>query len=197
MESHDEKIYMLIVEGQREEANADHYFEQAIELIERHYVKRIILNFSNRLPVDETEGIARETLVAVYYGLPTYSGDATTLKSWIRKIAHNKATDYHRDRNRSDTSEELWEQIKISRESTPESMLVEADETQRKNALIDCALPKLPFRYQVVIKLRRLEKLTPKEIAWVLDASVDYVRTLHVRATKKLREEVEKLEREG
>jgi len=207
MESHDEKIYMLIVEGQRGGANANYYFEQATELISQYYnsiIIRSIIRYSNRdrskrgtLPTADIEEIAQEILISVYRSLPTYPGNETGLKPWILRIAVRRVADYYRSRKSLDSLEELQEPIEDPQASSPEEIVAEAEEARLQKDLIDRALAKLPWRYRMAIRLRFQERLSPQALASVLDTSIENVRTIHSRAIIRLSEAVKKLEQEG
>lgn len=143
---------------------------------------------------DYAEDLTQEVFIKVNNNLDKFRGDSS-LTTWIYKIATNIANDHFRSvsyRNNtkqtissSDLSKRKNYEIALMdiKELTPEQQLIKDE----MNSCIDNFISQLNENYRTVILLRDYEGLKNKEIADILEVSIDTVKIrLHrARATLK------------
>jgi RNA polymerase sigma-70 factor (ECF subfamily) len=125
--------------------------------------------------------LTQDVFIKVYENLG--SVDMTRpIQPWIYRIAHNEAANYLRTISRkkeSQLEDEQWNTF-----SGPET--VDSMEAEDNKELILKALEKIDPKYREVLVLFFFEDRSYKEIAEILDASVNTVGTLISRAKKQM-----------
>ncbi len=138
----------------------------------------------------EAEDLTQETFIRVHRSVPTFRGDAS-LSTWIYRIATNVSLDHFRRAATQQAkaavsleetqSEGEW--VIDETASSPEQVATQSD-------MSDCVqsfIWRLPPSYRTVLVLHDLQGLKNREIAEVLDCSLDTVKIRLHRARKKLR----------
>ncbi len=145
----------------------------------------------------DCEDVAQEVFLKVNASLDGFRGDSS-LSTWIYRVATNAALDHLR---RSSAS--VVEHVETS-SSEDEPLVCEGDTTEEGTPLLDTQLIRkemnecirgivdgLPENYRTVLILSDLEGLTNKEIAEVLDISLETIKIRLHRGRVRLRKELE------
>ena len=154
----------------------------------------VILQYLARIAgPSEAEDIAQEVFEKVNKGLGSFHGKSK-LSTWIYRIATNTAI----DRSRSATYKHAKEHIAIEDnacrelQDIPEDHKIHStDQLVIQKEMRECIneyIDKLPTAYKTVIVLSELEGLSNKELAEILDISLENVKIRLHRARNKLRE---------
>ncbi|MEH7254609.1 sigma-70 family RNA polymerase sigma factor [Neobacillus niacini] len=133
------------------------------------------------------EDLTQDIFVKCYKSLHTYSGKSK-LRTWLWRIAINHCKDFHRswyNRNVRIAGEELPNNG-TKRELVEQAVIQKEDDNELITAIMT-----LPIKYREVIYLFYYEELPLKEIALVIDAGVNTVKTRLRRAKELLKEELE------
>ena len=151
----------------------------------KRYVFAIIFNITKN--TEEAENVAQETFLQVYRSLSTYN--TGSFKSWIGKIATNKAIDWRRKHSREVVNNKVvyLEDVKeciASEEDRIEDKMIKDEEIQRLKAI--CS--ELPPIYGDVIEKYFIRSMNYQEIADEEGVSVRTIETRLYRAKKLLRE---------
>lgn len=149
------------------------------DLVDRYgdYVYRV--TYSVLRDEKEAEDAAQETFIQVYKSLPDYRLQG--FKTWITRIAINKAIDLKRKRDRR--QEENWDPIEVDAhvaQDEPE-MLQELIDDERRVALRD-KISVLPQGHRVVISAFYLQGKSYEDIAEELQVTVKTVESKLYRA---------------
>src|SRR5262249_38516591 len=146
-------------------------YERYADPIFRHCYRRL----GNRADAEDAISLVFQRALA---SLKSFRGDS--LRPWLFTIANNVITDHYRNR---------WQTASLDAALNvpdpapdPETTAVQAD---RRRSL-QTYLRQLPPDQQRAIELR-LADMTGPEIAEVMDRPHDAVRSLQLRATKRLR----------
>lgn len=126
------------------------------------------------------EELIQETLLAIWRALPSHRGEAS-LKTFIARIAINKAVDHVRRALRRTRPEHLSLEV-VDPQDGPEQQLMAGDERER----LLRAVQQLPMSYRQAALLT-LEGLSGVEIARVLGISANAVAIRLLRAKSMLR----------
>ena len=144
----------------------------------------------------QAEDLAQEIFSKVHKGLPNFRGDAS-LSTWIYRIATNTAIDRSRTRGfKNDNNTDLIENSSALNsadagigimEKPPEQKVIK----EEMNTCIEEFVERLPYEYKVVLILSKYENLKNREIADVLNISLDTVKIRLHRAKIKLKKELD------
>lgn len=131
------------------------------------------------------DDMMQEVLIKTWKGLKRYD-EKKRFASWLFTIAHNVAVDKSRRKNHFNPIEDI-ESFQDTRSNDPHEKLVEK-ETQE---LLERAVMKLPDKQKEVFLLRKNGEMTFKEIAELMDESINTVLGHMHYAVKKLRTAIE------
>lgn len=154
--------------------------------------ERPIYSYLLRMTNNEAEAddLTQETFVRVHRGLPAFRGESG-LSTWIYRIATNVSFDHFRRRTTQQAKtavplEEATPNVEWVDEapSSPEQLAAQSE----MSACVDGFVNRLPPAYRTVLVLHDMQGLKNREIAEVLDCSLDNVKIRLHRARKKLRE---------
>ncbi len=127
--------------------------------------------------------LGQEILLAIWQSLPRFRGDAT-LKTFVLRIAHNRAVDHalqaSRDLARDDVSEDL-----VDPQRGPEHSASLQQRGQRLAAIVRL----LPLAQRQLVTLA-LEGLSHEEIGGMLGISVGNVAVRLTRARKHITQQM-------
>jgi RNA polymerase sigma-70 factor (ECF subfamily) len=135
------------------------------------------------------EDLTQDTFIKIYHNLANFHGDAK-VSTWIYKIASNTYLDYFRtaDHKREKKTDYFNENEEISVEAKEKILLI--DEQMVESELNSCVhdyVNNLPEDYRAVIVLHDLQGFKNREIADILDCSLETVKIRLHRARKKFR----------
>ncbi len=174
-----------------ETESADHALVQRLlaqddaalhDLARRYYstMLRLALNFV--ATSDEAEDVIQETWVAVLNGIHNFEG-RSSFKTWLFRILLNRARTHGKRAARMVPMTDDVGSAIPARERNPEEALLN-DELR---AHIEAAIAELPRVQRLVITLRDVEGLTPREVCEALDLTEANQRVLLHRARMKVR----------
>ena len=137
----------------------------------------------------EAENLSQETFLQVYKSLPKY--EYRGFKTWLSRIAMNKALDFNRARNRVVVESVDFTEI----ENVADDRLSVSDIIiqEEENALLGECLYKIPEHYGTVLRKSYQENKSCKQIAEEENLSIRTVETRLYRGKKVLRECFEEL----
>ncbi len=159
-------------------------------LMDRHIKQAYALACRFVGDTDSAEDITQEAFIKVHAGLASFRGDAE-FSTWLHRIVVNIALTRKRlDKNRTERHVNI-ESVQIV--AAPD------DEFHRREqqAHIERALHELPTLQRAVVILRHLNGLSTRQVSTILQCSEGTVKTHLFRGLKKMRGEMEYLERMG
>ena len=153
---------------------------------------RILRYLTRLIGPDHAEDVAQEVFVKVSRSLAEFRNEAQ-LSTWIYRIATNAALDKVRSAEYRSALRTF--PIEVSCESAPADMVLESDAVSGEQQAIrgemtDCVrrlLNQLPESYQTVLILSDMEGLKDREIADVLEVTVEAAKVRLHRARARLR----------
>ena len=144
----------------------------------------------------EAEDLTQEVFVKVGKALSTFHNESQ-LSTWIYRIATNTAID--RMRNPAFQQETAWDpeeralvqsrgkmQVYCKKKNSLEDQVIH----EEMNACIRGVIQHLPENYRTVVILSELEGLKNKEIAEILEVSLDVVKARLHRGKTRLKKEL-------
>lgn len=144
----------------------------------------------------EAEDLTQEVFVRVNRGLSGFKG-ASTLSTWIYRIATNVATDRLRSRSFQETrsAKAIFPQERSAEEADalPDQKNRSIERQLMREQMSSCVhdfINTLPENYRTVVTLSDIEGLTNQEIADVLGLTLDVVKIRLHRGRTRLREEL-------
>ena len=133
---------------------------------------------------DEVEDVASETFLAAYNGLSRYSGRAE-LSTWLWSIAYRQGINYLRkNRGQWQLEAEPDEQIASSREQEPAA----AAQDRETEKIVSEAVERLPRLWAMAVILHYREEKSVADIAKIMQAKENTVKTYLFRARERLKE---------
>jgi RNA polymerase sigma factor (sigma-70 family) len=132
----------------------------------------------------DRDDLFQDIAVALWQALPRFRGECTE-RTFLFRVAHNRAIDYLRRRRALTTSIEADTMLQDSRPN-PETGLAQEQQGERLRA----AIHRLPLTYRQVITLT-LEELSYGEIAGILGVTETNVGVRLNRARQLLRKLLE------
>ena len=133
---------------------------------------------------DEVEDVASETFLAAYNGLSRYSGRAE-LSTWLWSIAYRQGINYLRkNRGQWQLEAEPDEQIASSKEQEP-AAAAQGKETEN---IVWEAVERLPRLWAMAVILHYREEKSVADIAKIMQAKENTVKTYLFRARERLKE---------
>ncbi len=154
-----------------------------LEIYDRYYTR--VRYFILALVRDEwaSDDLAQETFIRVQRSLHTLH-DRSKPASWVFRIAYNLCQDHFRSRKRTISNEcELSEATGGFKEALVQKKLEQCE----MGACVQNVVRLLPAPLQSVITLFDMAELSHREIAEILDITVDNVKVRLHRARKKLK----------
>lgn len=135
--------------------------------------------------------IAQEVFIEVYRSINDFRGDSK-ISTWIFRISTNKSLNWLRDNKKHKNSrsiqrffnrkEETELEIKSTDNSDGQRMMEQNDD----NKIIQWALNKLPKNQKKAFVLNKIDDLSYKEVAEIMDVSLSTIESLIFRARKNL-----------
>ena len=139
-----------------------------------HYSFRMLGNSK------DTEDITQETFLRLWTHAASWRAEKASLSTWLHRIAHNLCIDYLR-KDKSGVTGEYVDEYEF--EERPTAI---PDSEERLAALKD-ALGQLPERQRSAIVLNHYHGFSNREIAQIMDISVDALESILARARRGLK----------
>jgi RNA polymerase sigma-70 factor (ECF subfamily) len=158
------------------------------ELYDQYYQR--VRSFILAYVPDEwaADDLTQETFIRVQKNLHTLK-DPSKLASWIFRIAHNLCQDHFRDLRRTSSNEcGLNEAKHVFKEAMVQKRLEQCE----MSSCVQDVVRLLPASFRSVITLFDMAELSHREIADILDTTVENVQVRLHRARKELRALLEK-----
>ena len=156
------------------------------------YYLKIFLYIKRMVGENDAEDVVQDVFNKVNSGLRSFQGTAK-LSTWIYRIATNTAIDKIRSAAYKHSSQHVsieedanHEHQAISEDYKPPStdqIVIQKEMTECINEYLDT----LPPDYKTIITLSELEGMTNREVAEILDISVDNVKIRLHRARARLK----------
>ena len=131
------------------------------------------------LPPEAVEDMTQEVFVAALQGLSQFRGQSS-FRTWIAGIVRHKVADYYRKRNRQPEVVPLQDGTDTTEDTN----------AWEEHTLVRLALQRLPAHYQEVLLLRFAEGMPFRQIANVLDISLEATKSRYRRAVTALAQEM-------
>ncbi len=185
MASHEENLLIRRIQSGDRRA-----FEELLDAYETR-VYRLALRFTGN--VADAEDVTQEIFLGVYKSLPNFRG-ASTLGTWIYRVAMNHCLEFRRKRRLETIPyEEELALASVDWRDDPFSV-AQKRELSRE---VEAALSLLSPMHRDVIVLHELQGLTYQEVAATLDVPVGTVKSRLSNAFRKLRDSLGGHAREG
>lgn len=155
----------------------------------RQYLAKMVGEF-------QAEDLAQEVFNKVHKGLPGFKGDSG-LSTWIYRIATHAAIDRSRTRGfKNEKATAPMEESPAQPSRDPGSGIMEKPPEQQvikeeMNACIEEFVERLPYDYKAVLILSQYEQLKNREIADILNLSLETVKIRLHRARTRLKKELD------
>jgi RNA polymerase sigma-70 factor (ECF subfamily) len=147
---------------------------EAFRVLYERYLPRVHNRLRALIPQEDVEDLTQEVFLAVVRSLGSFRGDSA-FSTWLSGITKHKVSDYHRRKAKhGDTERSLLEEDCLpARDLLP---------TVQDRMLVRQILLSLPEQYREVLLLRFAEGLSFKEIAQLLNLSLEATKSLYRRA---------------
>lgn len=166
-----------------------HYDKQAANTLISAYYKEIYAFLYKQLgEVNQAMDLTQEIFIAMLQSLGSYNPKKAGFRTWLYRIASNKATDYFRSaayRNLSESTD--LESIEFIISDTYDLESTVSDRILLQNVLRQISL--YNFEVQEILRLKFFADKTFSEIAQILTMSENTVKTKYYAALKKLRKD--------
>ncbi|SCY51821.1 RNA polymerase sigma factor [Alkaliphilus peptidifermentans] len=172
----DDQIVKSVLQGEHQA------FRQIVEKYKK-YVFAIIYNIT-RNP-EETENLSQEAFIQAYSSLATYKNQG--LKTWLGRIAVNKAIDWNRKKNKELTGQIKYQQVQKNLNETIHTIEDEVVRREEIKRLKDIC-SRIPHKYGNILHKYYIQSMNYKEIAEEEGISIRTVESRLYRAKKLLRD---------
>lgn len=155
------------------------------ELYEQHWLT-ILLSIRQYLPRrEDAEDVLLAVFLAAMENEKFFTLEADKQLLWLRRVAYNKAIDFHRGvaRHRSVSLDDATEMLFADEDYAPDQIATRGEEY----ALLQAHIATLPAAQQEVLRLRFAGDLRCSEIAQRMHKSEGAIRTLLSRTLNFLR----------
>lgn len=140
----------------------------------------------------DAEDVTQEVFIDVYENLPQFREEAR-LSTWIYRIAVNKALDFEKRKKRRKHGGLLKRIFAVKEEEEPAGFDHPGAtlDNKEKATILFKALKKLPENQRVAFTLHKMEGLSYKEVAEIMETSLYAVESLIGRAKTGLKKILE------
>lgn len=128
----------------------------------------------------DAEDIAQETFLRLWTQAHTWQPGKAALSTWLHRIAHNLCIDYLR-RDKSGVSSEYLDDY--ATEESPEKSFAQKAGLEA----LEKAMQQLPERQRSALILTHYQGLANREVAEIMDISVDALESVLARARRSLK----------
>lgn len=192
------RTVMILIEVLEKELCPMNTQNYEFQQIHEAYRSRIIRYLAGLAGVDNAEDLCQEVFVKVNKGLKNFRGEAQ-LSTWVYRIATNTYHDHIRGRTFKQQQQEMLSRtgnFDVFEDETPggteQSPIAEQGAIKREMiACIRGYINQLPEDYKIVLLLSEEESFKNREIAEILQISLDNVKIRLHRAKAKLKELLE------
>jgi RNA polymerase sigma-70 factor (ECF subfamily) len=131
----------------------------------------------------DAQDIVQETFLRLWMQAQRWDSQKSALSTWLHRIAHNLCIDALRKMNKvSACSDDDIAELLDDHESAEQELSLESRQLQLHDAIAT-----LPERQRSALILAHFQDLSNKEVAEILDISVDALESLLSRARRTLK----------
>jgi RNA polymerase sigma factor (sigma-70 family) len=189
-------LYMSMATDEQLVAEYLHGDEKALELLIQRYLTKVF-QFANKYlrNKEEAEDISQEVFVKVWKNIKKFKADLK-FKTWLYTITKNACLDFLKKKNRPipfskmDDDENNWSFSDSLADKSPSAL--ESMQTREGVQSLSFAIEELSPIYRNTVALHYNEDLKFREIAEILQESVDTIKTRHRRAIGMLKNIIKK-----
>ncbi|MDA1763579.1 sigma-70 family RNA polymerase sigma factor [Bacillus cereus] len=148
-------------------------------------VLQLVYSYVNNKEV--AEDLTQDIFVKCYKSLHTYKGNSN-LKTWLWRIAINHCKDHLKSwyNKKVIVTDDGFTYMESQKESVEQTVIQNAEDRELASAVMN-----LPIKYREVIYLFYYEELSIKEIATVIEAKENTIKTRLKKAKELLKEGLE------
>ena len=162
-------------------------FKQLIELY-KDRVYNTCLGFLGN--VEDGEDITQEVFIEAFHSINNFRGDAK-LTTWLYRIASTKSLEHIRKQKRKKSWSLIQGTFTINDEDVGNKKAAFEHpgiklENKERAAVLYKAIDKLPDHQRTAFTLHKIEDLSYKEIAEIMNVSLSSIESLMFRAKKNL-----------
>jgi RNA polymerase sigma-70 factor (ECF subfamily) len=156
------------------------------ELVHRYL--SALVKFSARYThsTSYSEDLVQEAFLRIWKGADSWSAAKGTVKSWLFKIAYNLTMDFLRKQALQNSYQESLKSSVSEVHSLERSLLAAEQKKQLHQALFD-----LPERQRTALTLFLVNGLTGREVAAVLELTIEASDSLLARARRNLKKTIQ------
>jgi len=159
--------------------------------------QHLVLNVANKFVRNKEDAmdIAQEVFIKVYDSVHSFR-EQSKISTWLYKITVNKSLNYIRDKKRRNIFSSLDAIFENKNNNSVENVAddqkisQEQMESEERKEILFKAIDQLPEKQKTAITLNKLEGLSYREIAGIMDISVTETGVLINRARKKLQKKL-------
>ena len=157
--------------------------EAAISQMYRQYAPGIYGYINSRVgDAAAADDLTSEVFLRALEGLAQFEYRGVPISAWLYRIAHDRIADHFRRQARRPTIP-LEDDLLLAHEGIDQAI-----DTRLRVEQVSRAIRQLTAEQHQVILLRFVAGLKLKEVAYVMDKSVDAVKMLQLRALARLRQ---------
>ena len=152
-------------------------------MLYQRYLPRVYNRLRALTPLEDVEDVTQEVFLAVVRSLGSFEKDSA-FSTWLYAIINHKVSDYYRRRGKREDMERSFDNHEarwLSRDPWPRA---------EDRTLVRQILLRLTERHREVLLLRFTEGLPFKEIAQVMDLSLEATKSLYRRAIAAAHQEL-------
>lgn len=170
----DEELVKGCVEGKSQ-------FQQALYYKFSSVMKGVCIRYSDT--IEEAEDILQDGFIKVFLNLKNFRLDGS-LEGWIRRIMVNTALNYYRAKQKSSYHANIDEIVE-----TVEDTRIDNYDKLNTHVLLKM-IEELPPGYRIVFNMFEIEGYSHKEIADVLNVSVNTSKSQLLKARRALQQKI-------
>ncbi len=158
---------------------------EAFVTITRLYQRKVfVLAYSFFRNKEDALDIVQETFLRVYQKIDMFK-KGRNFQNWLLQIAKNLCIDFYRKRQSKETH--LNEGTDISELNIKDPRASETHEAADINSILSSCIDRLSEKQRLVFVMKQYNQFEYSEIAQILNVATGTVKSLHFKATQKLR----------
>lgn len=148
-------------------------------LISRHLPKVVALARRMLPQIVDAEDVAQEVFLKLWQNAQSYDPSKAKFTTWLYRITSNSCIDKIRQRQYTSLAEDYDEAYEADQERVLEE--------KQRAIRVEQAMNKIPGRQKMALVLFHYQAMSLKEIAAILDLSIEAVESLLARARRGLK----------
>jgi len=136
---------------------------------------------------DDADDVSQEVFIEAFNSIDNFRADSK-ISTWLYRIAVNKSLNHIRANKRKRLFQSLG--FSNSPDVADMSIPVDAIENQQRKKIMDAAIDSLPENQRTAFVLHKMDDLSYKEIAEIMNVSLSSVESLIFRAKQNLQKKL-------